>query len=74
MPPTEPRMWDKPAVAALTASDIQRLSDAELVEAIRGSGLPILRREAEGRLEFFGRQTLERLVWLARRCCRNQGY
>jgi hypothetical protein len=69
-----PRAWDKSAVAALTASEIEHLSDAELVEAIRGSGLPVLRRETEGRLEFYGRQTLERLVWLARRCCRNQGY
>ena len=74
--PTEshPRTWDKSTVAALTASNIEHLSDAELVEAIRGSGLPVLRRETEGRLEFYGRQTLERLVWLARRCCRNQGY
>lgn len=74
--PTEqrPRSWDKSVVAALTASEIEHLSDAELVAAIRGSGLPVLRRETEGRLEFYGRQTLERLVWLARRCCRNQGY
>ena len=73
-PESHPRAWDKSAVAALMASDIEHLSDAELVEAIRGSGLPVLRRETEGRLEFYGRPTLERLVWLARRCCRNQGY
>lgn len=57
--------------AELSSEDIAQMSRAELAEAIRGSKLP-LDRHVQGDLEFYGRDTLERLMFLARQMCRRQ--
>jgi DNA-binding response OmpR family regulator len=57
-------------IAELTPRDIQhRLSDRDLVEIIRSVDYPFAGKE---RLEFFDRDTLERVVHLVRRWCRNR--
>lgn len=65
---------DKAAVAALGPVDIARLTRRELVAAIVAAELPLLQADPAERLRFLDRWTLERLVYLARHCCRNQGY
>ena len=65
---------DKLMVAELSPLQISRMTCEELARAICASGLPIIQTELSEHLEFYDRVTLERLVFLARRCCRNQGY
>jgi hypothetical protein len=63
--------FDKTAVAQLTHEGISQMTADELVAAIQTITLP------SGRsldLRMKDRPTLERLVYLARRTCRNQGY
>jgi hypothetical protein len=63
--------FDKVAVAGLTQDVISEMAPDELIEAIQIITLP------SGRsldLRMKDRTTLERLVYLARRTCRNQGY
>ena len=63
--------FDKVAVAQLTQEGISEMTADELVAAIQTVTLP------SGRsldLRMKDRPTLERLVYLARRTCRNQGY
>jgi hypothetical protein len=65
---------DKSMIAELPASQISRMSCMELIRVIQGSALPLMRPEIQSHLEFYDRKTLERLAYLARRCCRNQGF
>ena len=67
----QPSRLDKVAVAELTHDTISVMTTDELVAAIEAITLP------SGRsfdLRMKDRPTLERLVYLARRTCRNQGY
>ena len=64
---------DKSDVAELSLLKISRMTCDELIRVIRAAQLPLLRPDADEQLEFQDRPTLERLVYLARRCCRNQG-
>lgn len=64
---------DKSDVAELSSVQISRMTCDELVRVIRVAQLPLLRPDADEQLEFQDRPTLETLVYLARRCCRNQG-
>jgi len=66
--------WDKASVAGLSQLQISQFSPEEMVRVIYAANMSLLRFELDRRLEFYDRQTLERLVYLARRCCRNQGY
>jgi len=74
---TQPRsaavqpLLDKAIVAELTSYQISELTSDEMVQAIRTASIPPV---CEINLQLQGRETLERLVYLARRCCRNQGY
>jgi hypothetical protein len=61
----------KSSVAELSAGQIADMPHDELVDAIRVVLVPSV---DEDRLQFQERSTLLRLVYLARRCCRNQGY
>ncbi len=63
--------FDKVAVAELTQKRISEMKPDELIEAIQTITLPSGRRLD---LRMKDRPTLERLVDLARRTCRNQGY
>jgi ActR/RegA family two-component response regulator len=58
------------AIAELSPRDIsQRLSDADLIQIIRTVDYPFVGKD---RLEYFDRDTLERVVHLVRRWCRNR--
>jgi DNA-binding response OmpR family regulator len=62
--------YTEETIAELTPRDIQyRLSERDLVEIIRSVDYPFAGKE---RLEFFDRDTLERVVHLVRRWCRNR--
>ena len=63
--------FDKVAVAELTHAGISEMASDELIEAIQTITLPTGRNLD---LRMKDRPTLERLVYLARRTCRNQGY
>jgi hypothetical protein len=57
-------------IAELSPREIQhRLSTGDLVEIIRSVDYPFAGKE---RLEYFDRDTLERVVHLVRRWCRNR--
>lgn len=58
-------------IADLSAADIRGMTDGELAETIRAADVPLLRETTIGRLQFFDRDTLEQLAFLARRSCRN---
>ena len=54
--------------------EVTDMSEDELTQVIRAVSLPFVRDEVEDRLEYLDREPLERLAYLARRRCRNQGY
>ena len=62
--------FDLHTVAELSRKQIQQLIEHELIEVIRASPLVMLRPQLQGHVDFCDRRTLERLVYLARRCCR----
>ena len=70
----ERHFTSKPEVAELRNKEVAELSCTELIEAIRAAKLPCLLSNFEHRLEFCDREMLKKLTYLARRCCRNQGY
>jgi hypothetical protein len=62
--------FSEDTIAELTPGDIsQRLTLSELIEVIRSVEYPFAGKD---RLEFFDRDTLERVVHLVRRWCRNR--
>lgn len=62
--------FSEDAIADLTPGDIsQRLSINDLIDVIRSVEYPFAGKD---RLEFFDRDTLERVVHLVRRWCRNR--
>ena len=65
---------DKATVADLPRAQIREMTRDELACVIRAAEMPILRGDAAERLKLFDREILERLAYLARYCCRNQGY
>lgn len=74
IPPKNPEeALDKSDVAGMSPMQISRMTCDELIRVIRASQLPLLRPDTDEQLEFQDRPTLERLVYLSRCCCRNQG-
>ncbi len=65
---------DKYFVANLTCNRISTMSCEELAEVVQISGLNVMRGDVSEHLRGYDRPTLQRLAYLARRCCRNQGY
>ncbi|HTI52233.1 MAG TPA: hypothetical protein VL475_14820 [Planctomycetaceae bacterium] len=65
-------MLDDAKIAALSRITIAQMNRDELLRVIRASRLPLLTTTSDEHLEFHDRNTLERLVYLARRCCRNR--
>jgi hypothetical protein len=65
-------IYTKASVAELSRDRITRMSCGELARAIRD--VSALQFCNESRLDYLDRSTLERLLYLARQCCRNQGY
>lgn len=71
----ETDVLDKSAVAEFSESDINNMSCHELVRVIRAASLTdAMQSDFDRRLPFYDRPTLKRLAFLARRCCRNQGF
>jgi hypothetical protein len=66
--------WCKSSIASLSALQISRMSDHTLVELISLVQLYLPQSIVCHRLRLCDRPTLERLAFLARRICRNQGY
>jgi len=73
-PSSDVEALDKATIAELTPDDICRMTRSELVRVIRSAGMPLPREKDFEQLELHDRETLQRLVYLTRRCCRNQGY
>lgn len=66
---------DKSAVAGLSESTINQMTCDELVRVIRAAELTVaLHSDFEERLRYYDYSTLRRMAYLARHCCRNQGY
>ena len=65
---------DKPMIAELSNDAIDAMTSEELRHLIRASEHPWRGNRLDRRLQFCDRDTLIRLAYLARRCCRNQGY
>jgi hypothetical protein len=65
---------EKSNVAALAGDQIDGMDQEELVRVIRVAHMSLIRPNVNERLGLYGRDTLRRLAYLARRCCRNQGY
>lgn len=72
------RRYHKSEIASLSMHEIADLSREELIAVVRSVPVAFVRTQDAGRLtdrlEFLNRKTLERLAFIARRCCRNQGY
>ncbi|MEZ6061181.1 MAG: hypothetical protein R3C19_12520 [Planctomycetaceae bacterium] len=68
----EHRGYTPHTVALLSTDDIVRMDADEMLEVIRVADFPILSFDDLRRLKFAHRSTLERLVYLARECCRNR--
>lgn len=67
-------IYSKGQVAALNTREIADMDCTDLIAAIKSTELPLLTEEQLARLTFQDRETLERLLYLARKCVRNQGY
>lgn len=59
-------------VAGLSNHDISAMRREELLEVIRTARLPVVDDEDFRHMVYADRVALERLAFLARRCCRNQ--
>lgn len=70
-PSTEQTCYSKASVAQLSTQEILGMSREALIGAVDAACLPFVDR---ARLAHHDRLTLIRLAYLARRCCRNQGY
>jgi len=66
--------FDKRQIAELSAGQIERLQRPELVQIIRTVHPGFLTHEMLRRIENRERSELQKLVYLCRRCCRQQGY
>jgi hypothetical protein len=66
---------DKSAVAELSAETLNEMTCEELVRVIGAADLSTwLTRDRRPQLPRGDRDALLRMAFLARRCCRNQGY
>src|SRR5512140_2758005 len=63
---------DDAMIADLSALKISQMTRDEFVRMIRAARLPQLNSATGEHLELYDRRTLERLAFLARRCCRNR--
>ena len=65
---------DEAMITGLTGVEIGQMTDGELARVIRAARLPLLSLGMDLHLELYDRQTLERLAFLARRCCQNRTF
>lgn len=64
--PAVARGWTQASIADLSQGQVHGLATPELIDVIRSVDYPFAGKE---RLEFFDRDTLERVVHLVRRWC-----
>lgn len=64
----------KAAIAELSPTEICRMTHEDLVRVVRAGQMSFLHPDELNHLQYLDRSTLERLVYLARRTCRNQGF
>lgn len=64
-----PPFLDEERIAHMTDDEITRMSRDQLVDRIRAARLPVIRKDVNRALPHYDRETLERLVFLIRRCC-----
>ncbi len=69
---TDYSTYDRSAIARLSCAAIENMSRSELIRAIRECRALELRPEANRRLEFFERSTLEQLIYILRRTFQGQ--
>lgn len=69
---TDHAVYDRRAIAHLSCAEIEDMSCSELIQAIRKCRALELRPEANRRLEFFERRTLEQLIYILRRMFQEQ--
>ena len=67
-------LFEKSEIAALTRQQIDEMNQEQLIRVIRGANMPLIRANVDQQLDFREFDILRRLAYLARRCCRNQGY
>lgn len=70
--PHPTRRIDCTSIAGLTKDAISNMTDAELARIVRSAHLGCLSTDSRAHVGLKDRTTLERLTYLARRCCRNQ--
>ena len=63
---------DDERIAYLTDREIAHMSRDQLVDTIRAARLPVIRKGVNRTLPHYDRETLERLVFLTRRCCHDR--
>ena len=68
------RVRTKAEIAFLSLAQIRRMSREELIAVIRIAAVPLFRGSVVEHLPYSDRDTLEKLVFLARRTVENQGY
>jgi hypothetical protein len=68
-PASPPERFTVGTIAGLSPRQLEWLSDNELVQIIRAVDYPFAGKE---RLEYFDRDTLQRVAHLVRRWCRNK--
>lgn len=61
-----------PEIAAFSRPEIHGMDNDDLVSVVRSAALPFLKATDLARLPQMGRESLLRLVFLAREYCRNQ--
>jgi hypothetical protein len=70
--PDDAEALDDATIADLSAMKISQMTRDELVRVIKAARLPQLNSATGEHLELYDRRTLERLIFLARRCCRHR--
>lgn len=65
---------DRHEIASLSPTNISQMARGELADVVRAHNLALLGKDISEHLDFYDRETLERMVYLVRRCCRNLGY
>jgi len=63
---------DQATIAEVSQLQIGRMSREELVRVVHASRLPLLLPEIGPHVRYLDRRTLERVTYLARRCCQNR--
>ena len=70
--PLDAEPWDDATIAGLSPKQLSEMTTDELVRVIRAARLPRSTTSGVNNLKFLDIRTLQRFVYLARRCCQNR--